>query len=70
MYTRCFEIYKWDYILNSGLVYGAGYLVSFNDIGGSFSGIIYGLANTIGTSTSILAPFLVGVLTTNVIFSI
>ena len=46
--------------------FGAGYGVNFNDIGGSFSGIIYGFANSIGTSTSILAPVLVGLLTKNV----
>ena len=48
------------------MTFGAGYLVNFNEIGGSFSGIIYGFASSIGISTSILAPFLVGILTTNV----
>jgi hypothetical protein len=52
----------------SGMLYGAGYLVNFNEIGGSYSGIIYGFASTISVGASILAPFLVGVLTENVIF--
>jgi hypothetical protein len=50
------------------MLYGAGYLVNFNEIGGSYSGIIYGFASTISVGASILAPFLVGVLTENVIF--
>lgn len=48
------------------MLYGAGYLVNFNEIGGSYSGIIYGFASTISVGASILAPFLVGVLTENV----
>lgn len=47
-------------------MYGAGYMVTFNDIGGVFAGIVYGVANTIGLITAVLAPFLVGIITTNV----
>jgi len=47
-------------------MYGAGYMVTFNDIGGVFAGIVYGVANTIGLVTAVLAPFLVGLITTNV----
>ncbi|CAF1023860.1 unnamed protein product [Brachionus calyciflorus] len=49
----------------SGFQYGSGYLVNFNDIGGVYSGIIYGVANTIGNFTAFLAPFLVGFITKN-----
>jgi hypothetical protein len=50
----------------SGLMYGAGYMVTFNDISGIYAGIVYGVANTIGLTTAVLAPFLVGIITTNV----
>ncbi|RNA24333.1 sialin-like, partial [Brachionus plicatilis] len=49
----------------SGFQYGSGYLVNFNDIGGIYSGIIYGVANTIGNLSAFLAPFLVGIITKN-----
>jgi hypothetical protein len=42
-------------------------MVNFLEIGGSYSGIILGIANTISGVTGILAPFLMGVLTSNVI---
>jgi len=40
-------------------------MVNFNDIGGSYSGIIYGISNTIGTIASVLVALLVGILTQN-----
>jgi hypothetical protein len=51
----------------SGFQYGGGYLVNFNDIGGPFSGVIYGLANTIGGISTIFLPFLIGFVAKNVI---
>ena len=50
----------------SGLTYGAGFLVNYNDVGGTFSGIVFGISNTIGTISGIVAPYLVGLLTPNV----
>jgi ACS family sodium-dependent inorganic phosphate cotransporter-like MFS transporter 5 len=50
----------------SGLTYGGGFLVNYNDIGGTFAGIVFGLSNTIGTISGIVAPYLVGELTPNV----
>ena len=50
----------------SGLTYGGGFLVNYNDVGGSFAGIVFGLSNTIGTVSGIVAPYLVGALTVNV----
>lgn len=54
-------------IFLSGFLYGGGYLVSFNDVGGPLAGIIYGVANTIAMIAGFLAPFLMGILTTEVI---
>jgi len=50
----------------SGLTYGGGFLVNYNDIGGTYAGIVFGLSNTIGTISGIVAPYLVGALTPNV----
>jgi ACS family sodium-dependent inorganic phosphate cotransporter-like MFS transporter 5 len=50
----------------SGLTYGSGFLVNYNDVGGAFSGMVFGLSNTIGTLSGIIAPYLVGALTRNV----
>lgn len=43
-------------------------MVSFNDICGPLSGIVYGIANTISSAVSISAPFCVRFLTPNVRF--
>lgn len=40
--------------------------MSFNDVGGTFSGIIYGFANTLAMIAGFMAPFLMGLLTSNV----
>ena len=53
----------------SGFQYGGGYLVNFNDIGGRFSGVIYGISNTVGGISSVILPFLIGVIASNVIWS-
>ncbi len=50
----------------SGFQYGGGYLVNFNDIGGRFSGVIYGLANTLGGLSTIFLPLLIGFVASNV----
>jgi ACS family sodium-dependent inorganic phosphate cotransporter-like MFS transporter 5 len=50
----------------SGLTYGSGFLVNYNDVGGAFSGMVFGISNTIGTLSGIVAPYLVGALTRNV----
>ena len=49
----------------SGFIFGAGFFVNFSDIAGSYSGLCYGIANTIGTASSVIAPFLVNVLTSS-----
>jgi hypothetical protein len=40
--------------------------VNYNDIGGAFSGMVFGISNTIGTIAGIISPILVGRLTKNV----
>jgi ACS family sodium-dependent inorganic phosphate cotransporter-like MFS transporter 5 len=45
---------------------GAGYLININDIAGPYSGIVFGISNTIATIPGILGPYVAGVLTKNV----
>jgi hypothetical protein len=45
---------------------GAGYLVNINDIAGSYSGIVFGISNTIATVPGILSPYVAGALTKHV----
>ena len=42
-------------------------MVNYNDVAGPYAGILFGMVNTIGTIPGIIAPYLVGVLTKNVI---
>lgn len=49
----------------SGLTYGSGFLVTFNDIGGKFAGIVFSLSNSIGMLSGVFAPYVVAILTTN-----
>lgn len=48
------------------VLWGAGHLVNINEISGPFSGIVFGLSNTIATIPGIIAPYVVGVITKNV----
>ena len=41
---------------------GAGYLIYINDIAGPYSGIVFGISNTIATIPGILGPYVAGVL--------
>lgn len=52
-------------LATTGCGYGAGFMVNYNDIAGSFAGLSFGLANTFGTVPGIVAPSLVGLLTPN-----
>jgi ACS family sodium-dependent inorganic phosphate cotransporter-like MFS transporter 5 len=47
---------------------GAGFLVNINEISGSYSSVLFGISNTFGTISGIVAPYLVGLLTPNVKF--
>jgi MFS transporter, ACS family, solute carrier family 17 (sodium-dependent inorganic phosphate cotransporter), member 5 len=50
----------------SGCNYGAGYLINVNDIGGQYSGIVFGIMNTFATVPGIISPFIVSIITANV----
>lgn len=50
----------------TGCAYGAGFMVNYNDIGGSFAGLSFGMSNTMGTVPGFVAPLVVGFLTTHV----
>jgi hypothetical protein len=49
-----------------GCAAGAGYVVNINEVGGEYSGILFGVSNTIGTLPGVIAPYIVGILTTHV----
>ena len=49
------------------MVGSAGFFVNLYEIGGEFTGVIIGLVNTVGTLAGIVAPFITGLLTSNVI---
>ncbi|RNA32387.1 sialin isoform X2 [Brachionus plicatilis] len=44
---------------------GAGFQVNINEIGGEYSGILFGISNTIATVSGIVSPYIVGVMTPN-----
>ena len=46
--------------------WSCGPLVNINDIGGAYSGVVYGITNTFGTIPGIVCPYIVGVITKNV----
>ena len=50
----------------SGFYWCGGPLVNINDIAGSYSGIVFGIANSFGTLPGIICPYFVGILTKNV----
>lgn len=45
---------------------GAGHLVNINDIAGPYSGILFGISNTIATVPGIISPYVAGLLTPHV----
>ena len=49
------------------MCWGAGHLVNINDISGPYSGIVFGISNTIATLPGIISPFLVGIITAEVL---
>ncbi|RNA04079.1 sialin [Brachionus plicatilis] len=51
---------------HEAVLWGAGHLVNINEISGPFSGIVFGVSNTLATIPGIIAPYVVGVLTKNV----
>ena len=53
-----------------GCTEGAGFVVNINDIGGVYSGALYGIANTFGSITGFIAPYFVALVTPNVFLTI
>lgn len=49
----------------NGFYWCGGVLVNINDIAGSYSGVVFGIANSFGTMPGIIAPYVVGILTKN-----
>lgn len=47
------------------IIMGAGYLININDIAGPYSGIIFGLSNTMATLPGIIAPKMTASITKN-----
>ena len=54
-------------LASTGCAFGAGFMVNYNDIAGSFAGLSFGISNTVGTIPGFIVPFMVGALTTHVI---
>lgn len=50
----------------SSIMMGAGYLVNINDIAGPYSGIVFGLSNTIATLPGIISPNMASAITKHV----
>lgn len=53
-----------------GLSTGAGFVININEVGGIYSGVLFGISNTFGTIPGIMAPYIVSVLTTHVIINV
>jgi len=53
-------------VCSVGMCTGAGYIININEVGGIYSGILFGISNTFATLPGIIAPYIVGVLTPNV----
>lgn len=69
-FVTCAQPYVGVALLTLGLAftgcgYGAGFMVNYNDIAGSFAGLVFGMSNTPGTVSGIVAPSFVGILTQN-----
>lgn len=45
---------------------GAGFIVNINEVGGIYSGILFGISNCIATIPGLIAPYIVGVITSDV----
>ncbi|KAL7675785.1 hypothetical protein ACOME3_002049 [Neoechinorhynchus agilis] len=46
-----------------GVTFGAGFMCVCNDIGGSIAGIVFGMANAIGSIPGIIAPYVTSAMT-------
>jgi len=53
----------------TGCAYGGGLFIAYNDISGPFASITFGIGNTFGSISGIIAPFIVEMMHKNVNFS-
>lgn len=51
-----------------GVNFSAGFCVNTVDVAGQYTGILFGISNTIGTVPGVIAPYLVGLITPKVLF--
>jgi hypothetical protein len=49
-----------------GFTHGGGYTVNINDVGGKYSGVLFGISNTFATIPGFIAPYVVSKITPNV----
>lgn len=49
-----------------GVNFSAGFCVNTVDVAGQYTGILFGISNTVGTVPGIIAPYLVGLITPKV----
>ena len=47
-----------------------GYYININEVGGSYAALIFSISNTFATLPGILAPYVVSLLTSNVLYLI
>lgn len=71
-FVTCAHPYLGVFLLGLGVGFlgcctGAGYQVNMNEIGGCYSGVLLSISNTFATLSGIVAPYIVGLLTPNVI---
>jgi hypothetical protein len=57
------NILNLNYYINRGVGYGAGFMVN----AGNYAGIVFGISNTIAIIPGIIAPYIVGALTSHVL---
>ena len=57
---------RWSSCHQSAFYYGGGLYVNFSDIAGPFSGVLFGISNTIASVSGVISPYLVGILTPSV----
>lgn len=72
--VTCANPYVGVFLLTVGVGFlgcstGAGFQVNMNEIGGCYSGVLLSISNTFATISGIVAPYIVGLLTPNVIIN-
>ena len=51
----------------SGCCSGGGFVITFSDIAGPYSGLLFGMSNTLGSSAGIVVPPFIAAVTENVV---